>query len=52
MAFYGNKPKLEVFKDALALSTNPICMINVCTKFEGNFLELNNVKSKQYNSVF
>lgn len=23
--FYGNKPNLEVFKDALALSTNPIC---------------------------
>lgn len=23
--FYGNKPNLEVFKDALALSTNPVC---------------------------
>lgn len=23
--FYGNKPNLEVFKDALVLSTNPIC---------------------------
>lgn len=23
--FYGNKPNLEVFKDALSLSTNPIC---------------------------
>lgn len=23
--FYGNKPNLEVFKDGLALSTNPIC---------------------------
>jgi tRNA-dihydrouridine synthase len=23
--FYGNMPNLEVFKDALALSTNPIC---------------------------
>lgn len=23
--FYGNKPNLQVFKDALALSTNPIC---------------------------
>lgn len=23
--FYGNKPNLEVFKDALTLSTNPIC---------------------------
>jgi len=23
--FYGNKPNLEVFKDALALSVNPIC---------------------------
>ncbi|MBL4932799.1 tRNA dihydrouridine synthase [Clostridium paridis] len=23
--FYGNKPNLEVFKDALALSKNPIC---------------------------
>lgn len=23
--FYGNKPNLEVFKDALSLSTNPVC---------------------------
>jgi len=23
--FYGNKPNLQVFKDALALSTNPVC---------------------------
>lgn len=23
--FYGNKPNLEVFKDSLSLSTNPIC---------------------------
>jgi tRNA-dihydrouridine synthase len=23
--FYGNKPNLEVFKDALELSTNPVC---------------------------
>lgn len=23
--FYGNKPNLEVFKDALTLSTNPVC---------------------------
>ncbi|MCC5908916.1 MAG: tRNA-dihydrouridine synthase family protein [Clostridiaceae bacterium] len=23
--FYGNKPNLEVFKDALLLSTNPVC---------------------------
>ncbi|GFZ32402.1 tRNA-dihydrouridine synthase [Clostridium zeae] len=23
--FYGNKPNLEVFRDALALSTNPVC---------------------------
>lgn len=23
--FYGNKPNLEVFKDALALSSNPVC---------------------------
>ena len=23
--FYGNKPNLEVFKDALSLSVNPVC---------------------------
>jgi tRNA-dihydrouridine synthase len=23
--FYGNKPNLEIFKDALSLSTNPVC---------------------------
>ena len=23
--FYGNKPNLEVFKDAISLSKNPVC---------------------------
>lgn len=47
--FYGNKPNLEVFKDALALSTNPVCYngdiftAEDYTKIEKAFPELNTV---------
>ncbi|MBU5225997.1 tRNA-dihydrouridine synthase family protein [Clostridium senegalense] len=41
--FYGNKPNLEVFKDALSLSSNPICYngdiftVDDCTKLIKDF---------------
>lgn len=47
--FYGNKPNLEVFKDGLALSTNPVCYngdiftAEDYTKIEKAFPELNTV---------
>jgi len=47
--FYGNKPNLEVFKDALSLSTNPICYngdiftVDNHNKFIETFPEVNTV---------
>lgn len=47
--FYGNKPNLEVFKDGLTLSTNPVCYngdiftAEDYTKIEKAFPELNTV---------
>ncbi|EQB86788.1 tRNA-dihydrouridine synthase [Clostridium punense] len=47
--FYGNKPNLEVFKDGLALSTNPVCYngdiftAEDYTKIEKAFPELSTV---------
>lgn len=36
--FYGNTPNLEVFKDALSLSTNPVC-------YNGDIFTLENYKN-------
>lgn len=36
--FYGNTPNLEVFKDALSLSTNPVC-------YNGDIFTLKNYKN-------
>ena len=47
--FYGNKPNLEVFKDAINLSTNPICYngdiftADDCNEFIKAFPEVNTV---------
>ncbi|MFL0166026.1 tRNA dihydrouridine synthase [Candidatus Clostridium helianthi] len=47
--FYGNKPNLNVFRDALALSNNPICYngdiftINDYNKLVADFPEINTV---------
>lgn len=47
--FYGNKPNLEVFKDALSLSTNPVCYngdiftVDDYSKFINVFPEINMV---------
>lgn len=47
--FYGNKPNLEVFKDALSLSTNPVCYngdiftVDDYNKLINAFPELNKV---------
>ena len=47
--FYGNKPNLEVFKDALSLSTNPVCYngdiftVDDYSKFINAFPEINMV---------
>lgn len=47
--FYGNKPNFQVFKDALALSTNPVCYngdifaVNDLNKLMKAFPEVNTV---------